>query len=59
MEVKVRTMDGYRVKTMLEWRSRRPCGMERSKKNFITPFLYRLYRVNLVYLFSVRPCAES
>jgi hypothetical protein len=56
MEVKVRTMDGYRVKTMLEWRSRRACGMEPSKKNFITPFLYR---VNLVYLFSVRPCAES
>ena len=56
MVVKVRTMDGYSVKTVLEWRSCRPCGMESSKKNFFIPFLCR---VNLGYLFRVQSCAES
>jgi hypothetical protein len=55
MEVKVRTMDDFRVKIMLEWRSRL-YGMEFSKKNLIAPFLYG---VNLGYLFGVQPCAES
>jgi len=42
MVVKVRTMDGYSVKTVLEWRSCRPCGMESGKKNFFRPFYAEL-----------------
>ena len=54
MEIKVATMDAFKVKTMPELCSRLN-GMEPRKKNFITPFLYG---VNLGYFFGVQLCAE-
>ncbi len=53
MEIKVATMDVFKVKTMPEWCS---ClnSMEFRNKKHIT-----FYEVNLGYLFGVKLCVES